>query len=355
MEDQAASLRKLVERKSEYPENTEATEVTQFQQEGHKSRIYRAVVPPPPQSSPKVQPQAVPFPQQPGQPKAFKTDQAGAEAAAVTADGRKPARIIAVTSGKGGVGKTNLTVNLAIAMGMEGKRVIIIDADMGMANVDIILGSMSKYNLLNLLQPGMELEDVLLRGPYGVNYISGGSGIEHVADFSLQERRLLLQKLSKCEELADIILIDTGAGIGKNVLDFILAADEVLLVTTPEPTALTDAYALMKAYNMLASNKNIRLVVNRVYDEPESMDVVSKLRRTAERFLHMPLPFLGYIYEDRDFMHSVRQQVPLLIAHPDSLAAKCVRAIANGILYGRHERVKKGWRDFLEKILKFSR
>ena len=139
-------------------------------------------------------------------------------------------RVLAVTSGKGGVGKTNLTVNLAIALGMAGQRVLVIDADLGMANVDVVLGSMSKKHLLNLLEDQTELEDVLMQGPYGVNYISGGSGIEKAAEFTYEERQLLMHKLAGCGRLADIILIDTGAGLGKNVMDFVLAADEVLLV-----------------------------------------------------------------------------------------------------------------------------
>lgn len=264
------------------------------------------------------------------------------------------ARTIAVTSGKGGVGKTNLTVNLAIALGMAGKRVLVIDADLGMANVDVVLGTVSKYNLLHLLQEQVSLDEVLIRGPYGVNYISGGSGIERAGEFSPDERVRLLNKLSECERLADIILVDTGAGLGKNVMDFILAADEVLLLTTPEPTALTDAYAVMKAYSLYAANKNMRLVVNRVYDEPESQDVVTKLRRTAERFLQMPLTCLGYIYEDRNVMNAVKRQTPLLISYPDTIAARCIQAIANNLLYGGQHTVKRGWRNFLRRFLDFS-
>ena len=263
-------------------------------------------------------------------------------------------RIVAVTSGKGGVGKTNLTVNLAIALGMAGKRVIIIDADLGMANVDVVLGTASRYNLLDLLKENVSLEDVLLRGPYGVNYISGGSGMEHAVDFSVSERNCLMEKLSACENLADFILVDTGAGLGKNVLDFILASDEVVLLTTPEPTALTDAYAVMKAYSMYASNKNIRLVVNRIYDEPESQDVVAKLRQTSEKFLQMSITCLGYIYEDRNVMNAVRQQKPLLVAYPGTVAAKCVRAIAHNLLYGGNVSVRQGWKGFLKRILGFS-
>ena len=265
------------------------------------------------------------------------------------------ARVLAVTSGKGGVGKTNLTVNLAIALGMAGQRVMVIDADLGMANVDVVLGCMSKRHLLNLLDAGTELEDVLMQGPYGVKYISGGSGIEKAAEFSYEERQHLMQKLSACGRLADIILIDTGAGLGRNVMDFVLAADEVLLVTTPEPTALTDAYAVMKAYSVYASNKNIRLVVNRVYDESESREVVAKLQQTSNRFLNMPIDCLGYIFEDSTVMRAVRKQMPFLAAQPSCIAAKCVQGLAHGLLYGDKMTIKRGWNGFLQQIFHFTR
>lgn len=265
------------------------------------------------------------------------------------------ARVIAITSGKGGVGKTNLTVNLAIALGMAGQRVLVIDADLGMANVDVVLGSRSRMHLLNLLEDGVELADVLQDGPYGVRYISGGSGIEKAADFTYEERARLMQKLAACAKMADIILIDTGAGLGKNVMDFILAADEVLLITTPEPTALTDAYAVMKAYSMYAAHKNIRLVINRVYDEQESREVVAKLQQTSERFLGMSIDCLGYIFEDSAVMRAVRRQTPFLPTQPGSVAARCVQALANGVLYGSKMTVKRGWKGFLQQIFQFPR
>ena len=262
-------------------------------------------------------------------------------------------RVIAVTSGKGGVGKTNLTVNLAIALGMAGSRVLVIDADLGMANVDVVLGSRSKTHLLNLLEDGTELSDVLQEGPYGVRYISGGSGIEKAAAFTYEERQRLMGKLSACAELADIILVDTGAGLGKNVMDFILAADEVVLVTTPEPTALTDAYAVMKAYSMYTATKNLKLVVNRVYDEAESREVVAKLQQTADRFLGMPLECLGYIFEDSAVMRSVRQQKPFVAVQPHSVAARCIQGLANSVLYGSRMTVQRGWKGFLKQIFRF--
>ena len=264
-------------------------------------------------------------------------------------------RVIAVTSGKGGVGKTNITVNLAIALKQAGQRVLVIDADLGMANVDVVLGSMSKKHLLNLLEKDTALKDVLIDGPYGVRYISGGSGIEKAADFTYEERQRLMQKLTACGQMADIILIDTGAGLGKNVMDFILAADEVLLVTTPEPTALTDAYAVLKAYSMYASQKNIKLLVNRVYDEAESREVVAKLQQTSTRFLNMPIDCVGYIFEDSAVMKSVRQQQPFLAAQPDTVASRCIKGLVNSILYGSKMTVKRGWKGFLRQIFNFAR
>ena len=265
---------------------------------------------------------------------------------------KKGPRTIAITSGKGGVGKTNLTVNLAIALGNMGKRVIIIDADMGMANVDILLGTTSRINLMSLLEPDVALEDVLLRGPYGVSYISGGSGMEHAMELTVMEREILFKKLAGCEDWADIILIDTGAGIGNNVLDFISAADEVLLITTPEPTALTDAYAVMKGYSSITEDPNIKLIVNRVIDEPEIREVVGTLSRTAERFLKLSVECLGYIYDDQMMIKSVRQQVPVMASHPDAVSSRCIVSIATGLLNGRQEKVKLGWRGFLKRIFK---
>ena len=266
---------------------------------------------------------------------------------------RAGAKVLAVTSGKGGVGKTNITVNLAIALKRAGKKVLVIDADLGMANVDVVLGSRSHKHLLNLLEDGVELNNVLINGPYGVKYISGGSGIEKAIDFSMEQ--LLMQKLAACGSQADIILLDTGAGLGKNVMDFVLAADEVLLITTPEPTALTDAYAMMKAYSMYAKEKNLRLIINRVYDEQESKDVAAKLKQTAERFLQMPIDCLGYVYEDSAVMRSVRQQTPFLVANANCTAAKCIEALAASLLYGREMTVKRGWKGFLQEIFHFPR
>ena len=261
------------------------------------------------------------------------------------------ARVIAITSGKGGVGKTNLTVNLAIALGKRGKRVVVIDADLGTANVDVLLGTSSRQSLMSLAKENVELEDVLIEGPYGVSYISGGSGMEHAGEMTPMQRQAIFSKLSSCDDWADIILVDTGAGVGRNVLDFIVASDEVLLVTTPEPTSLTDGYAVLKAYKQLGATQPVRLVVNRVFDMEESSETANKLICTAEKFLHMKLDSLGFVLDDSNMMRSVRKQVPILSAYPDSLASQCIDALADCLLTGNRQQVKIGWLGFLRKFL----
>lgn len=260
------------------------------------------------------------------------------------------ARVIAITSGKGGVGKTNLTVNLAIALGKRGKRVIVVDADLGTANVDVLLGTSSRQTLMSLAKDGVELEDVLIKGPYGVSYISGGSGMEHAGEMTPMQRQAVFNKLSGCDNWADIILVDTGAGVGRNVLDFIVASDEVLLVTTPEPTSLTDGYAVLKAYKQLGASQPIRLVVNRVFDMEESNETANKLICTAEKFLHMELDSLGFVLDDSNMVRSVRKQVPILSAYPDSLASQCIDALADCLLTGSRQQIRTGWLGFLRKF-----
>ena len=263
-------------------------------------------------------------------------------------------RVVAITSGKGGVVKTNIAVNLAIALRDKGYRVLVIDADLGMANVDVMLGTSSRRHLLDLLRPEVKLDDVIVETPHSVQYISGGSGIEKALEYDRAEKLLLQQKLADCAARADVILVDTGAGLGRNVMDFILAADEVILVTTPEPTSLTDAYAVMKAYSIYAAQKNLRLVINRVYEPKESREVALKLQRAAEKFLHMPVDCLGYVFEDASVTKAVRRQQPLIKAAPTSAAARCIEALAEAIITGEEMKVKRGWKGFLQQIFNFS-
>ena len=260
-------------------------------------------------------------------------------------------RVIAITSGKGGVGKTNLAVNLSVGLQQAGQRVLLIDADIGMANVNLLMGSVANRSLLDLLENDVELEDVIEEGAAGVKYISGVAGVEAAMNVNRMEQKKLHRKLARCSELADVIIIDTGAGLNRNVIEFVLAAEEVLLITTPEPTALADAYAVIKAYSTYTDRRNIRLVINRIRDEEECHSVVEKINQTTKKFLNVTIGCLGYIYEDRAVIEAVHRQEPFVIVNEKSPAAQCVFEIAKSLLSGeKMNSVSRGWRGFLDKL-----
>lgn len=260
-------------------------------------------------------------------------------------------RVIAITSGKGGVGKTNLAVNLAVGLQLAGQKVLLIDADIGMANVNLLMGSVTNRSLLDLLEDGVELEDVVEEGAAGVKYISGIAGFEAALSVNRLEQKKLHKKLGRCSELANFIIIDTGAGLNRNVIEFVLAAEEVLLITTPEPTALADAYAVIKAYSTYTDRRNIRLVVNRIHDEEECDEVVEKINQTTKNFLNVTVDCLGYIYEDRAVIEAVRKQEPFVIVNEKSSASRCVLEMVNSLLSGeKMNSVSAGWRSFLHRL-----
>ena len=260
-------------------------------------------------------------------------------------------RVIAVTSGKGGVGKTNLAVNLAVGLQKEGQRVMLIDADLGMANVNLLMGSVTNRSLVDLLEDGVELEDVVETGAEGVKYISGAAGIEVTLNVNRSDQKKLHRKLGRCSEMADIIIIDTGAGLGRHVIEFVLAAEEVLLVTTPEPTALADAYAVIKAYTKYTNKRNIRLIVNRIRHEDECEEVTEKLNQTTKKFLDTTVDCLGYVYEDRAVRQAVQMQEPFLLMDEECPASRCVAELVKSLMTGeKMSSVSKGWLGFLEEI-----
>ena len=260
-------------------------------------------------------------------------------------------RVIAITSGKGGTGKTSLAVNLAIGLQSAGQKVLLIDADIGMANVNLLMGSVTNRSLIDLLNDDVELEDVVEAGVGGVKYISGVAAIEATLNLNRAEQRKLHKKLGRCSDLANIIIIDTGAGLNRNVIEFILAAEEVLLVTTPEPTALADAYAVIKAYTTYTERRNIKLVVNRVREEEDCDDVTEKINQTTKKFLGVEVDCLGYIYEDKAVSGAVHKQEPFIIGSPKSSAARCVQELVKSLLSGeRMASVSRGWRGFLDRL-----
>jgi flagellar biosynthesis protein FlhG len=270
----------------------------------------------------------------------------------IAADSEKRSRVIAVTSGKGGAGKTNITVNMALALAVMGQKVLIIDADLGMANVEILLGSPSKRSLLNLVEDDMTIDDIIVDGPLGIKFISGGSGVYQLANLSEEHLQKVIRHISTCDNWADIILVDTGAGITRNVIDFLVAADEIIVVTTPEPTAIADAYAVMKVYAANSGNAPVKLVINRVIDFGEGEVVAEKLIQVASKFLKLSTTSLGNVYEDRNLIKSVKSQKPVLLLHPSTISVRCIENIARRLLKVQSVSQPGGIRGFFIKLAK---
>ncbi len=236
------------------------------------------------------------------------------------------ARIIAISSGKGGVGKTSFTLNLGIALSKLNKRVTIIDADLGLANIDILMGVIPRYNLGDLIKSEKTLQDIIVEGPNGIQLVSGGSGVMDLVNLKEDELNSLIGCLEELNESSDYILIDTGAGLNNSVLSFIRSAQEVIVVITSDPTSITDAYALVKSIHEV--DIDIKVVVNRIDTNKEGHEVFHNINTAANKFLNSELKSIGFIYEDSNVKRALKSQVPFLISFPNSLASKGVELIA---------------------------
>ena len=252
----------------------------------------------------------------------------------------KFSRVITVTSGKGGVGKTSLAVNMALQFQRQGKKVVILDADFGLANIEVMLGIRPQYNLADLMFNGKALKDIITEGPEGIGFISGGSGIKELASLSREQIIMVMEALSELDKLVDVIIVDTGAGIADNVLEFAAASEEVLLVVTPEPTSITDAYALLKTLNhtqdFQASQTVIKLISNRVQSEKEGQEIFDKVSLVADKFLNIQLEYLGFVLNDANVSKAVMHQKPLIQVYPNTPAALSILYLANKLQNNEH-------------------
>ena len=224
-------------------------------------------------------------------------------------------RVIAVSSGKGGVGKTNIAINLAIAYAQLGRKVIVLDADLGLANVNVILGIIPQYNLYHLIKKQKKMKDIIINTEFGIQFIAGASGFSKIANLSENERKHFIDELYELSN-ADIIIVDTSAGVSDNVLSFIAASDDVIIVTTPEPTAITDAYGIIKIIATEIDNVDldIKLVINRVNSVVEGRKVAERVINIAGQFLNLKVDYLGFVYEDTLVHNAVLKQKPLLLS-----------------------------------------
>lgn len=241
---------------------------------------------------------------------------------------QRKTKIIAVTSGKGGVGKTNIATNLGIAYAKMGKKVIVIDADLGLANVNVMLNIIPQYNLYHVIKRQKTMAEIVMSTDYGIKLIAGASGFSKIANMGEDERSAFIKEMYTLSE-ADIIIIDTSAGVSKNVVSFLLAADEVIVITTTEPTAITDAYGIIKIIATEVDNidLNLKLVVNRVNNSGDGKKIADRMIQIASQFLNLKIEYLGFIYQDAVVEQSVLRQTPFYVYAPKSKASACIRHI----------------------------
>lgn len=270
---------------------------------------------------------------------------------------RPLARVLTVTSGKGGVGKSNTAINLAIQFRKMGQRVIILDADFGLANIEIMFGAVPKHNLCDLIYQGKNIKDIITWGPMEVGFISGGSGIAGMSNLSKDYLTYIIQNLAQLDAITDVIIVDTGAGISDAVLEFLVASGEILLVTTPEPTSITDSYSLLKALNrhprFNPQMSIIKVIANKVSSKEEGQTLFNKLNAVVSRYLKLPISYLGAVSQDTQLVKAVMQQSPVSIQNPHAKSAMDYEEIAARLMNKELNQnvVKRGMAAFFSHIV----
>ena len=270
---------------------------------------------------------------------------------------RPVARVITVTSGKGGVGKSNTAINLAIQFRKMGQRVIILDADFGLANIEIMFGTVPKHNFCDLIYQGKNIKEIITWGPMEVGFISGGSGIAGLSNLSREYLTYIIQSLAELDAIADIVIVDTGAGISDAVLEFLVASGEILVVTTPEPTSITDSYSLLKALKrhprFSEKASQVKVIANKVDSQNEGQALFNKLNAVVSRYLKLPITYLGAVPQDNQLSKAVMQQMPVSIQAPTAKSALAYEAIAAKLMNRELNKnmVKRGMAAFFSHIV----
>ena len=265
---------------------------------------------------------------------------------------KKQMKIVTVTSGKGGVGKSSLALNMGIALNRRGHRALIIDTDFGFSNIDVMLGVRAKYDLMDVIQSRKNIREIIEVGLEGVQFISGGSGIYELTKLESPQLMRIMENVMSLESVSDTIIFDTGAGINDNTLRLIHASHETILVTTPEPTAVVDAYALLKIVNSQGYQPNVNLVLNRVENVREATSVMDGLIRIVEKNTEIPMKKLGMISQDAYMLSAVKEQVPILISHPYCTASADINKLVNSFLnVSVPPRKKPGLAGFFDRFV----
>ena len=264
---------------------------------------------------------------------------------------RSNTRVIAITSGKGGVGKTNIVANLGYMFSKLGKQVLIFDADLGLANLDVLLGLAPKFNLSHVITGTRSIEDIIVEGPGNMRILPASSGIQELTQLSKAQKIEILTDLDKVLGTVDLLIIDTAAGISSNVMDFNLSAHEIIVVVSPDPTAITDAYALMKVLSLKYAEKHCKLLVNLVHSQREGLEVFRQLSLVTERFLDISVEYMGSVLFDERVTKGVRQQKLVSDIYPEAQASKCFAKLAQRIHQSPHTNIPKGDTNFFWRHL----
>jgi len=240
-------------------------------------------------------------------------------------------KIVAVTSGKGGVGKTNVVANLSVSLSELGKKVVVLDADFGLANIDVLLGLTPRYHLGHVLFGNKTLTEIMVQGPKGMRIIPASSGLQRMSELTLAQRNHLVESFTNLDSDTDYFIIDTAAGISRNVIHFLLAAQQVIVVSAPEPTAIVDAYAVIKIILTEDPQKHIQILINSVEQSEDAHEVFCQINSVVKRFLNTEISYLGHIERDSRVPQAIRSQMLVTHRYPSSPASRCFRNLARRI------------------------
>lgn len=267
---------------------------------------------------------------------------------------KKGTHTIAVTSGKGGVGKSNFSLNFSLSLAKQGKTVLLFDLDLGFANIDVLLGLQPKRTLMDMINSDLTIFNIIEKGPLGLQYVAGGSGFDHLFRLDTNKLRKFFVELNALSGHFEYIILDLGAGLSDESLRFMLSSDDIIIVTNPEPTSITDAYAVLKTILANEAEKNVEIVVNRATSEKEAISTSRKLQLVTAQFLQRKINYLGHIPDDPNVSKAVKKQVPFSIEYPNTPATDAITNIANSFL-NLPPVEPNGLGGFIKKMFAFSK
>ncbi|MCH1623765.1 MinD/ParA family protein [Fredinandcohnia quinoae] len=265
---------------------------------------------------------------------------------------RNTAKTIAVLSGKGGVGKSNISLNFSIALSMRGKRVLLFDMDFGMGNIEILMGTSTKYSIVDMFEKDVTLTDMIIRGPEGIDYIAGGTGLSSLFRLDEDKSALLFNQLQLIMDKYDFVIFDMGAGMTEDVINFLMSVDEVFIVTTPEPTSITDAYSAMKLICMSDNSVPLFLIVNRAQSELEGIAASKRIQQVTRQFLRKEINVMGILIDDKNVQKAVSHQVPFILYAPKAQISKMIESIVNNYVTNLSMKDKNSF-SFISKLQRF--